>query len=659
MKQILLTLIAIMVVATATGNNKNYTLSSPDNKVNLRVEVGEKITWSVDHQSTKVITPSQISMTLSNEVLGSKNRVVKAKTSTENRLFTSHLYKKTEIVDNYNGLTLAFSGDWVLEFRAYNDGVAYRFVINKKGENKVMSEKAEFCFASDYTAYYPYVTDLRSDDDLMVMAHEALYEVTPISKFNSDSLAMSPTLIALADGKKAVITDAANNSYAGMFLRVENDNRTAFRGVFGQYPLETRVGGFNSLNLMPTKRADYIARISGKTILPWRVVVISTDDKELLDNDMVYKLSAPSKIEDVSWVKPGKVAWDWWNNWNIRGVDFKAGINTQTYKYYIDFAASQGIEYIILDEGWSVNTYDILNIVPQIDLQTIIDYGRNKNVGVILWSGWRGMKDHLVEAMEKYSAMGAKGWKIDFIDRDDQEAVESCVEIALMAAKYKMLIDYHGAFKPAGFMAMYPNVVNFEGVKGLENSKWGQYDAPLYDVTMPYIRMLAGAVDYTPGAMTNATKDYYRPNNNKPMSMGTRCHQLAMYTIFEAPLQMLADSPSAYMAEPECTKYIASVPTVFDQTVALSGSVGEWVSIARRNGVNWYVGAMTSWQEREIEVDFSFLGDGEYSAEIFTDGINSDRDATDYKRQEVKVTKAMKMKFKLNSGGGLAMKLSK
>jgi alpha-glucosidase len=406
---------------------------------------------------------------------------------------------------------------------------------------------------------------------------------------------------------------------------------------------------------MPTKRAGYIAKVAGTHQFPWRVAVISASDKELLNSDMVYKLSTPSKIIDTSWIKPGKVAWDWWNNWNITGVDFKAGVNTETYKYYIDFASKNKIEYIVLDEGWS--ELDPLKIKPDIQLQELIDYGKKKNVDLILWACWRGIYPVVDQAFAKYAAMGIKGFKIDFIDRDDQKMVNTCYDVAEKAAQHHLVLNYHGMFKPSGMNITYPNVLNFEGVRGLENCKWHDYDAPQYDVTMPFIRMLAGPIDYTPGAMRNASKSCFRAVNDNPMSKGTRCHQLAMYVAFEAPLQMMADNPTAYIKEQECTDFIASVPTVFDETTSLDGSVSNYLSIARRSGNTWFIGALSNWNSREISIDLSFLPEGNYKAEIFSDGINAGRNGTDYKKEILKISNKTKLTYKLAEGGGLAIRI--
>jgi alpha-glucosidase len=463
---------------------------------------------------------------------------------------------------------------------------------------------------------------------------------------------MLPSLIELNDGKNAVILEADLESYPGMYLQSNSQTSNSLQGVYAPYPLAETGGGWNGINYIVTSRANYIAKTVGTRNFPWRALVISTNDKELADNDMVYKLASPSRVNDVSWIRPGKVAWDWWNDWNISHVDFKSGINTPTYKYYIDFAAANNIEYIVMDEGWSVK-YDLDKISDKINLQEIIDYGKQKNVGVILWATAHAFMGKLDEELSKYAKMGVKGFKVDFFDRDDQKMVDFIYDLAKKGAEYKLMIDMHGMYKPTGLQRTYPNAIGFEGVRGMENVKWAPNDdVPSYDVTLPYIRMMAGAMDYTPGAMRNSNKANFRPINSMPMSQGTRCHQMAMFTVFEAPLGMLSDNPTVYQKEQECTNFIAKVPTVFDETVALDGKVGEYLAIARRKNDTWYVGAMSNWNARDITIDFSFLGDGTYEAEIFKDGINADRDATDYKKEVITVTKNSKQTISLSNGGG-------
>ena len=654
--KIILILQIVLFTSVSIAQTKSVTVTSPDGKIEMVLETGAEIRWSVKHEKTEVIKPSAISLTLDKGVvLGANPQISSIKRETVNSSFNTSFYKKSKVLDYYNQVTVKFKGDYGLILRAYDDGAAYRFFTTKRGMITVMSEDACFNFADDYKAFVPYVRDLR-ENDMYSSAFEAMYDEIHLSKFVKDSLAISPLLVEIGDGKKAVITEADLQDYPGLFLTINSDNRKGLKGKFAHFPVNERLGGYNKMNYMVTSRAPFIARTSGTRSFPWRTVVVSSNDKELANNDMVQKLSAPSKIADVSWIKPGKVAWDWWNDWNISKVDFKAGINTETYKYYIGFAAKNNIDYVILDEGWSEEN-DMLKISPKINLEEIISYAKQKNVGVFLWATWYAINQVLDSAFSKYSAMGVKGFKIDFIDRDDQKMVKSLHNIAKKAADYKLLIDYHGMYKPAGMQRTYPNVLNFEGVKGLENVKWtANDDLPRYETSIPFIRMLSGPMDYTPGAMRNATRTDFRPSNSLPMSQGTRSHQLAMYIVFEAPFQMMCDNPTAYMKEQESTDFISKMPVTFDETIALDGKIGEYVAIARKKGNTWYAGGLTNWSQRDMTFDLSFLEKGSYMAEVFKDGVNAEKDATDYKHYTVNVNPEDKMTLHLAPGGGFAIR---
>ena len=657
-RAVLLGLFFAVRSASGAPPSTEYHLKSPDGKLDLLVQTGSTLRWSVQHEATPIITPSEISLVLAGgEVLGKNPVVSSVKTASVTNIIASPIYKRSQVVDNYNQLTLTLKGGYGLMARAYNDGVAYRFFTSRKGELTVLSEQATFNFAQDYESLIPFVRDLRVPTDPYMSSFESLYSAQKLSRAKKDSLAFLPALVAVGDQKKAVILEADVEDYPGMFLKSNEVPASGLHGEFAGYPAEEKAGGFHGIQLVVPRREKYIAKTRGARSFPWRAVVISSEDKQLADNDMVYKLAAPSRLKDVSWIKPGKVAWDWWNDWNISHVDFRAGLNTPTYKYYIDFAAANKLDYIILDEGWSEET-DFLKVSPKIDLAELIAYGKQKNVGIILWANWRSLTEKMAAAYQQYAGMGVKGFKIDFLDRDDQKMVRSTYELARKAADYKLLVDFHGMHKPDGLQRTYPNVIGYEGVKGLENFKWTpDDDVPRYDVTLPFIRMMAGPMDYTPGAMRNATKSEFHASHSLPMSQGTRCHQLAMYVVFEAPLQMLSDSPTAYMKEQESTDFIAQIPTTFDQTVALNGKVGEYVALARRKGDTWYVGAMSNWNAREMTLDCSFLGEGSYEAVIFRDGLNADRDATDYKHEVVRVSSKDRLKAGLSSGGGWAARI--
>ena len=656
MKKIFPALFLFLFNICLSQQPQDFTLASPNGKIKVSILINEKITWSVSHEKDLILAPSAISLALDqNEILGKNATLLNSKREKVNQTFESPFYKKSSVKNQYNLLVLNFKNDFSIEYRAFDDGVAYRFITKKKKDITVKAEQVSLNFDQDYNTLMPYVRDLRNPKDPYISSFEAQYENKKISEFTKDTLAFLPFLIDFKNRKKAVFLEANLEDYPGLFV-TNTKSKSGFEARFSKYPLQETNGGFNNINRLITERADYLVKTKGSRTFPWRAIVISENDAELANNDMVQKLSEPAKIKDLSWIKPGKVAWDWWNDWNIYNIDFKAGINTQTYKYYIDFASKNKVEYVVLDEGWSLEE-DIMKHNPNVDLEALITYGKERNVGIILWSSWMALTKNTTGILKNYADLGIKGFKVDFLDRDDAKMVNSVYDIAEKAADYKLLLDFHGMYKPTGIQRTFPNILNFEGVKGLENNKWTPNDdVPLYDCSIPFIRMMAGPMDYTPGAMRNATKSEFKPSHSNPVSQGTRSHQLALYTIFEAPLQMMADSPTAYMKEQESTDFIANIPTVFDETVALDGEVGKFVSIARKKENIWYLGAITNWDPKDITIDFSFLEKGKkFEAEIFSEGLNADKAAQDYKREIVTVDSTTKLTYKLASGGGLAM----
>lgn len=644
----------IFLSSLSAQKKKPLEITSPEEAIIVRVETVPKLQWSVFHKGQKIITASPISMTLqSGEVLGENARIARQKTEKINTSFNAINYRKAVVQDVCTQVTLSFSGDYGIIFRVYDDAVAYRFFTNRPGDITVSEEEVSFNFTADHKAFIPIQWDYR-DGKIFNSSFEATYREISLSQFPKDSLAFLPVLVDAGQGKKALILEADLENYAGMYLDL-NDTGKGLKGVFASYPIETYVKG---LNIIPIRRAGYIARTDGTRSFPWRAVVISENDRELLNCDIVQKLASPNRLDDISWIKPGQVAWDWWSNMNISHVDFRAGMNTASYKYYIDFATLYGIPYILLDGGWNVPG-DLTKARPEIDLDELVAYGSRKSVGIIVWCSWKDVLAQKDKAFPYYENTGIKGMKIDFVDRDDQVAVASTYEIARQAAVHKLLVDYHGVFKPTGLQRTYPNVVGYEGVYGLENFKWANPDGPRYAVTIPFIRNQAGPMDYTSGAMRNSNRANFRSINSHPMGQGTRVNMMAQYIVFEVPVQMLADNPTAYLREPECTSFITKIPTTFDETVPLDGKVAEYIAIARRKADTWFVGAMTSWTPRELTIDFSFLPEGNYRAEIFSDGINADRDATDYTTEVITIRKGDMLKIKMMSGGGWAARFEK
>ena len=663
--------LTVMSLTTLMVQAAHYEVSSPNGKLTVTVNTDEAVTWSVSYNGTVVLLPSAIDIQIQQggKTLGIGKIGKVAKRQITNS-FATPFYKKEKVDDNYGQLMMYSNQKVQIEVRAYDDGAAYRLISSNTKPLVVSSETAEYRFADDYQAFVPYVNDNRGGERYCY-SFESYYDEQTLSKMFLDSLAITPLAVCLPDGMKVIVMDAGVENYPGMFLKKGEGN--VLKGEFAPYPLEQKVGGFDRLNLVPTRRADYIACLDGKQSLPWRAIVITERDADILNCDMAQRLAPECRISDTSWIRSGKVAWDWWNNTNITGVNFPSGMNTDTYLYYIDFAARNHIEYIIIDEGWSGKESLMDHLSPDIDLARLIAHGQQKGVGIILWSSWRNLIGNnptggtaVTDAvMKHYAAMGIKGFKVDFFDRDDQQVIASAYEIAACAAKHHLYLDYHG-LKPFGIQRAFPNIFNFEGVKGLENSKWEPragdgplHNQPRYDVTAPYLRMLAGPMDYTPGAMTNAMKDCFFGNNDHPMSQGTRVHQMAMYTTFEAPLQMLADSPTQYIRNQECTDFIVQVPTTFDETIALDGKLGEYTVIARRKGTTWYLAALTDWTPRDLTLNLSFLPAGQYHADIFADGVNALKDATDYQHHLQTVTATDRLNIHLSSGGGWTAILKK
>ena len=662
MKRIILLLSALFLCVEAFAA-KEYKLLSPNGKLEVTITAEPKLAYSVKCDGEQILAPSQIGLKIyEGATLGEKIAVKKVKRTTVNTEIPTLFYFRNTIKDHYNALRIDFAARYAVEFRAYDEGVAYRFVTNFKQDFKLENEIAEFAFAKDYKGYFPYTNKTGTKQDKYFTSFESWYRHTELSQFKADEVAFVPVIVE-AGKYKVNILEADVEHYPGMFVS-NPKGKSALYGEFAPMPEKVVVGGHNKLQGIVESRKPYIAECKAATKTPWRIVLVAEDANKFLDNDMVYRLASPSRLEDTSWIKPGKVAWEWWNHWGLIGVPFKAGVNTETYNYYTDFAAKYGIEYVILDEGWAVRyANDLTQVIPEVDLKAIVDHANSKGVGIILWAGYNAVKGKEEEVCRHFAEMGVKGFKVDFLDRDDAEMTDFQYKIAETAAKYKLMLDFHGCQKPSGMNRTYPNVVNFEAVLGLECAKSRRgirYSQVDYDLEIPYLRMVAGPMDYTQGAMRNANKKNYYPCSHAPMSQGTRCRQLAMYAIYFSPFSMLCDSPSLYEREAECTKFIAEFPTIWDETVALESQFGDYVAMARRNGNTWYVGVMNDWTARKVEVDLSkILGEGEYVAEVFRDGVNADRLGEDYIHETITLPTSRKVVADMAPAGGYVIKVTK
>ncbi len=635
----------------SAAKNDTYHVLSPDKKTDVQIDTKGTITVSILYNKKEVIAPSRIWLELDQQrFLGRDASVRSTSSQSINEKLVPVTPEKRKVVPNLcNELTILFDHDFGLKVRAYDDGAAYRFFTSLPGEITVKHEEMDLAFSPTDSVYF--------GKEISFLSHsERSYPCLAVTQLADTDMCVVPALFMKANGIRVAVTEADLLDYAGLYLKGTGPGKTVLASTFPPYPLEEEVQ--NERTVRVKKGADYIARTRGTREFPWRVFLIAERDGDLVENDLVYRLGSPQKFQETDWIKPGKIAWDWWNANNITGVGFRAGINTETYKYYIDFASTYGIEYIILDEGWSKPS-DLFQINPAMNMDTLFAYARSKNVGIIPWTTWKALDDRLLEALDRFAAWGAKGIKVDFMQRDDQKMVNWYERVAVEAAKRHLMVDFHGAYKPTGFNRTYPNVVTREGVKGLEHNKWSTDVTPEHDVTLPFTRMLAGAMDYTPGAMRNATKDNFRIVFTQPMSQGTRCHQLAMYVVYESPLQMLADCPSSYMKEPDAMEFLGPVPTTWDETKVLDAKVADFITVARRHGNEWYFGSMTDWTPRDIQVDLSFLGQGKFQLVQWADGINADRNATDYTKETKAVTSADHLTIHLAPGGGWVARIRK
>lgn len=651
----ILSLLLLIGNASLAAKEKKYVLSSPDGTLKVEISVGNELAYQVMHGNDTILSHSNIGLVLENgTIVGKTPRITGERRRKIKDNIESPFYRFKEFVATGNELDLKLKGGFGIIFRAYNEGVAYRFYTTQSSDIIIKEEQAEFNFKEDYTAYLPYTTN---DKKPMAMAYQNVYDITPLSKAQP-KLAFLPVTVDCGSVKLTLL-ESDLEAYPGMFVQSQQ-GKYGLKGVFAPYPAKTDFYPWRKQEYV-TETTDFISRSRGSRSYPWRVLAITEKDTDMPVNNLVYALASPNRIGDTSWIKTGKVAWDWWNDWNLKGVPFKAGINMDTYKYYIDFASRNGLEFIVLDEGWyDPKSGDMLTVIPELDLTELIAYGKSKGVEIVLWTVFNVLDSQLEAACKKYADMGIKGFKVDFLDRDDQTAVEMVYRIAEMTARYKLTLDLHGIYKPTGINRTYPHIINFESVFGMEEVKWTDIknNMPLYDVTFPYIRMMAGPVDYTPGAMRNATKADWRAMYYTPASMGTRCHQLAAYIVHDSPFTMLCDAPTNYLNEQECVDFIASLPVEVDSTFIASGELGKYIVTVRKKDVNWYIGGMTNWDERDVQLDFSFLPEGmSYTAVLFKDGVNANKQAEDYRKETIRIDKDSRLTLHLALGGGFAMKL--
>jgi alpha-glucosidase len=648
MKHILTFLVCTSVV---TANSQS--VSSPNGNVNVSVSAGKELSISASYGRTMILGSSPIGLSI---------RQVKPGwdvTKTSTRKVDQVIYppvreKRKEIRDRFNELTIGFKSKISLQVRAYDDGFAYRFISAIKDPIIVEKEIASYAIPANTKFYAPPVNK-RDDVDEFHTSFEEPYLIKPPDSISGDKLFFSPVLISYPGNIKSVITESDLEDYPGMFFHFNNK---LLEGVYPGFPKTTRVNPGEYPAEVVTSREQYIARTKGTRTFPWRVFMVEQKDAQLAQNDMVYRLGSPSRVADTQWIKPGKGTDEWIIGINLFNVPFKTGVNTETYKYYIDFAKRFGFQRIMMDAGWSETT-DLFKINPAIDMDEISSYAKRQGIGLSMWTLAYTLDRQLEKALPQFKKWGVDFIMTDFMDRDDQEMVNFYHRVAKACAEQKIMIMYHGAFKPAGFSRTWPNAITREAVLGSEYNIWSEKANPDHDLLLPFIRMTAGPMDYEPGILDNATQKTFRPISEKVMSMGTRMHQAAMFIVYESPIQLFSGNPSQGHLEPAFMNIIGSIPTTWDETIMLDGKLGEYIVTARKKNSDWFIGGMSNWNGKEVEIDFSFAGDGNFEATLALDGVNADRYPSDHTITKQLVDKSSRMKFKMSNGGGMVLILKK
>lgn len=630
---------------------KKYTVSSPNGKIKVTVTTDELLQWSIHYNDEQLLRPSVLQMNIreATQQPGIKPIVRKAQMEKVDKEQIAIVPLKQRVIkDRYNQLTLDCKGDYAVVFRVYDNGAAYRFETSySDSQITVNSETLEQNWIEGCRAYWP-----REKNQEYITHCEAIFDEIPLVNLTKQMKGYLPIYLTTPQNYRVVIMEADLNDYPNLFL-AGNKNST----LIGEFPpviLKSALKSGSDRDEVMMEKASYIATTNGTRTFPWRLLMINEDDKGIIENNLVYQLSSPSVTQNTDWIKPGKISWDWWSTLNVYGVDFKAGVNTDTYKYFIDFASKYGIEYVLLDEGWSAGTWNIKESIPELNIPELVRYGKEKNVGLVLWTLWNPMDKDMGNILALYEQWGIKGIKVDFMQRSDQYMVNFYERVAKTAMKHKLLVDFHGSFKPSGLQKKYPNVMTFEGVLGMEHTKDSRDINPIHDLILPFTRMTAGPMDYTPGAVTNATAADFYINFVHPISMGTRAHQAALYIIYESALQMMADSPSNYYKEPDYTSFLSRIPTTWDDTKAITAKIGKELVIARKNGKNWYLAGLTDWNARTIDVNLNFLNAEQYQMEVFKDGVNADVHASDFKIEKIVVKKGEDIQITMLPGGGWA-----
>jgi alpha-glucosidase len=644
----------LLVLLTAKANDRKE-IFSPDKKIRLTIEITSTLSYSISYLGKPILLPSRIDLRLHNGISLSEDLSTrKASVRNNSSIILSPVpEKRVRIPDEYTELAIRFRQPFSVIFRVYNDGVAYRFASHFKDSIVVENETATFSFPENHPVYFPEVVK-RENADIFHTSFEESYQLKPLDSLRSSQLFFTPILIAPASGPKIAVTESDIEDYPGMFLTGQGSN--SLLGEFAPFPLEETIAPGEFPQAIVARRADYIAKTRGTRVFPWRVLMIAPNDKDLPANDLVYRLASPSRLTDLSWLHPGKGTDEWIVGINLFNVPFKAGVNTATYKYYIDFAKRFGFDRIMMDAGWS-DYKDLFKINPDINMDEISAYAKQNNIHLSMWTLAMTLNRQLEPALEQFNKWGVDFIMTDFMDRDDQQMVNFYTRIAEACARHKLMIMFHGAFKPAGFNRTWPNAITREAVLGSEFNIWSDKPGPEHNLLLPFIRMTAGPMDYEPGILDNATAKTFRPIGEKVMTQGTRCQQAAMFVVYDSPIQLFSGNPSQGLLEPAFMELIGSVPTTWDTTMILDARVGDYIITARRKGHDWYIGGMTDWTARTLTFDLSFLEKMKYDAVICKDGINADRYASDYILDAANLSSTDSLTLSMAPGGGFLIRL--
>ena len=635
----------------------SLTVLSPDKSIHVTINTNKSLTYSITIDNKKIIEPSVIDMQLTDgKKLSDYLSVQSTKYNSINQFIEQIVpYQQKNIPDVYNEVIIQFKKNFSVIFRVYNDGVAYRIVSRFKDPITVKNETANFNFIKGANVYAPLIQK-REGLDIYHTSFEELYQYKSLDSISSTNEMFSPALVSTMDNIKIAITESDLLDYPGMFLK--GTNNFSLQGDFAPYPEEEKIVEGDYPEMVVTKRADYIAKTTGSRNFPWRVLMIAKHDKKLPENNIVYRLATPSRLKDVSWVHPGKCTDEWIIDVNLFNVPFKSGVNTASYKYYIDFAKRFGFDRIMMDAGWS-DTKDLFKINPNINMDAIAAYAKEKGIKLSMWTLSMTLDKQLDSALDQFNKWGVDFIMTDFIDRDDQKTVNFYQRITEACAAHHLMIMFHGAYPPKGFNRTYPNNITREGVLGSEYNAWSDKTTPEHDLILPFTRMLAGPFDYEPGILDNATKAQFRPIWGKVMSQGTRCHQLAMFVVYDNPLQIFSGNPSQGYIESKFMELLGSIPTTWDTTMILDAKVSDYIITARRKGEEWFIGGMTDWSSRNFTIPLDFLSEGNYEATVCEDGINSDRYPSDYSIKIFEATNKDSIQIQMASGGGYLLRLRK